>query len=75
MNIYFCYEPYENCGLYVIASSRGRAKDFYGCETDANYIDIRCTLIRKGVKESSEGCIQDGDPIMKKYNLHYYEEG
>ena len=73
MNIYWCYDPQECWGVFVIAKSRGRAKDFASCELDIKYTAVRSCLQVKDVKEKHEGVIDLGSPLLKKYGLEYHE--
>lgn len=71
LNIYWCEEKDEWGGLFVIAKSRGRAKAIFANEMDIDYTEVRTHLMKKGCKESSEGYIDIGSPLLYKYGLHY----
>ena len=73
MNIYWCNEKNEPYGLFVIASTRGRAKLLYATETDCDYLDVRMQTMRRGVNEHFEGTIDEGSPLLAKYGLEYSE--
>jgi hypothetical protein len=74
-NIYWCEEKGEFGGLYVIAPTRGRAKELYSAEIECRYIDVRTQIIMRGVNEVFP-CVIDSvnTPLMKKYGLEYTEE-
>ena len=73
-NIYWCEEKGEFGGLFVIASTRGKAKQLYAEYIECRYIDVRTSLIRRGVNENFPCVIDDcGSPLLKKYNLEYLE--
>lgn len=73
-NIYWCEEKGEFGGLYVIAQTRGKAKQLYAEYIKCRYIDVRTSLIGRGVNEMFS-CVIDyvGSPLLKKYNLEYLE--
>lgn len=74
-NIYWCEEKGEFGGLYVIAPTRGQAKQLYSEEIECSYIDVRTQIIRRGVNEMFSCVIDDVDsPLLKKYGLEYSEE-
>lgn len=73
MNIYWCYDPQELWGVYVIAKSRGRAKTFASGQLDIKYIDVRTSIVRKDVKEKQECVVDLGSPLLKKYGLEYHD--
>lgn len=72
MNIYWCHEKNEGCGLFVKALTRGRAKDIYACEVECRLIDVRTNIMRRGVNEDFEGILEIGEE--GKYGLKYTEE-
>ena len=74
MNIYWCHELDEPYGLYVAAPTRGRAKKWFAMEVDCAYTDVRTTTMRRGVTDTFEGSIAEGDPILEKYGLEYLDE-
>lgn len=74
MNIYWCHEKHEYCGLYVTATTRGRAKAIYSAEVECDITDVRTNIMRRGVNEHFEGVIDVGEPILKKYGLTYGED-
>lgn len=47
MNVYFCREYDDDCGLMVIAKNKGVAKAIFKAEVDCNYIDVRCRTLKK----------------------------
>lgn len=74
--LYFCYPKSEYSGFFIIASSRGRAKQMYFWEDGwCDYIDVRCEL-KKGydVTKYDEQVLEVGNPILKELDLHYYDE-
>ena len=71
MNIYWCQELEEPYGLYIIAKTRGRAKDMFSREVGCDYISVRTKIFRRGVTETIEGEILEDSPLLKKYNLEY----
>lgn len=73
MNIYWCYEYHENWGVFVIAETRGKAKVLGAAELDVRFTDVRTQVVRKNVKEKKEGVIDNGSPLLKKYDLEYDE--
>lgn len=70
MNIYWCHSKDEGCGLYVMARTRGRAKDIFAWYDECPFIDVRANIMRRGVNEPFEGVLDD----PKKYGLEYTEE-
>ena len=75
MNIYFCHEWDENAGLLVLARSPAQAKQIYMSEVTADYIDIRYWTVRRGVFSDFAGCLDAGDPALKKFGLEdFYTE-
>ena len=74
MNIYFCFEKTDYCGLYVIAETRGQAKRMFAVEVTEYFTDIRCHIYRKNVEEKA-GIIEPEDTkLLNKYNLEYHDE-
>ena len=74
-NIYWCYEKGGWGGLFVIAPTRGQAKELYSSEIECRYIDVRTSIVRRGVNEEFSCVIDDvGDSLLKKYNLEYQED-
>ena len=75
MNIYWCYEKYDSCGLFVIAETRGKAKLLFANEVDEDYIDIRSQIYRRGVFENVSGIIDPEDTeLLEKYGLEYTDD-
>lgn len=74
MNIYWCYEKDGYYGMYVKASTRGRAKVLYSDYVECKMIDVRTSISRRGIlPKFSEGVIDD-ETELKKYGLSYSEE-
>lgn len=74
MNIYWCFEKNDYFGLYVIAETRGKAKQIFADEIGESYIDIRSHIYRRGVNER-KGIIEAEDTkLLNKYNLEYADE-
>lgn len=74
-NIYWCYEKGSWGGLFVVAPTRGQAKQLFAAEVECCYIDVRTNIMKRGVNETFSGVIDDCDsPLLKKYNLEYQEE-
>lgn len=73
MNIYWCHEKHEYAGLYVVALTRGRSKVLYSDEVECEMIDVRTHIARRGVNEHFEGVIDEGSPLLEKYDLEYAE--
>ena len=71
MNIYWCYDYHENWGVFVVAKTRGRAKVLGAAEMDIRFTDVRSWVVRKNVKEKTEGVIEFGSPLLLKYKLEY----
>ena len=74
MNIYWCNIVDDDCGLYIVAKSRGSAKALFAGIVGERSTDIRCNLRRKDVNEKNEGEIDLGDRRLKKYDLYYVDE-
>lgn len=74
MNIYWCFEKTDYCGLYVIAETRGQAKQMFAEEVMARFIDIRSCIYRKKVNEKAGIIDADDTKTLKKYKLEYAEE-
>ena len=74
MNIYWCHICDDDCGLYIVAISRGSAKAMFAGIVGERVTDIRCNLRRKDVNEKNEGEIDLGDRRLKKYDLYYVDE-
>lgn len=74
-NIYWCEEKGEFGGLFVIAPTRGRAKQLYSEYIECRFIDVRTILVRRGVNEDFP-CVLDYSPsaLLEKYGLKYEEE-
>ena len=74
-NIYWCQEKGGWGGLFVIAPTRGQAKQLFASEIECRFIDVLTSIIRRGVNEDFPCVIDDiGSPLLKKYNLEYWEE-
>lgn len=73
MNIYWCNEKHEYAGLFVKATTRGRAKVIYAAYVECRMIDVRTHIARRGINEDFEGVIEDSKSL-EKYNLSYDEE-
>lgn len=74
MNIYLCREILEDCGLYVVAKTRGSAKVIFANDIDCDFVNVRCILYRKNVDEKTDRVIDVGDRRLKKYDLYYCDE-
>ena len=74
MNIYWCYERGNWGGLFVVAKTRGRAKEIFSAEVDCEYTEVRTNIYRRGVCEITEDVIDEGSPLLEKYGLEYAEE-
>ena len=72
-NLYWCCEKGEYCGLWVVATSRGRAKNFFSCEIETPFCDVRCELHKKDVGNVAEGCVND-EKTLKKLGVEYTED-
>ena len=48
MNIFWCHEKNENYGLFVKASTRGRAKAIFSAEIECDITDVRTNIMRRG---------------------------
>ena len=64
----------DDCGLYIVAKSRGLAKALFAGIVGESFTDIRCELRRKNVDEKNEGEIDLDDRRLKKYDLYYCDE-
>lgn len=73
MSIFWCREAGEDCGLYVVAMTRGKAKRIFGKEMDCRYVDVLSKLVKRGATELVAGVIEVGSPLLEKYGLHYDE--
>lgn len=74
MNIYFCREKDEYAGLFVIAPTRGKAKELFAYEVDCSFVAVRTEIRRKDVDEDKQRCLFDIDedlPILTKHGLFY----
>ena len=74
MNIYWCNIVDDDCGLYIVAKSRGSAKALFAGIVGERLTDIRCAIRRKNVDEKNAGEIDLGDRRLKKYDLYYVDE-
>lgn len=74
MNIYWCHEKHEYSGLYIVASTRGRAKRIYADSIECKYLNVRTHIVKRGVNEQFEGEIEFGSSLLEKYGLQYDEE-
>lgn len=72
MNIYWCHERNEYHGLFVKALTRGKAKVLYSEYVECEMIDVRTSIMRRGINEDFEGVLDIGEE--KKYGLEYTEE-
>lgn len=76
MNIYFCREKDEFAGLFVVASTRGRAKLIFAKEVDCSYTDVRSNIQCRGVGVYPQGCLYDWDERDKSFMyLHGLQYG
>lgn len=73
MIIYWCHESGEDCGLYVVAEGRGRAKSLFSSEIDVNFNDVRATIVHKDVESEEEQVLHTGADLMTEYGLSYAE--
>lgn len=74
-SIYWCEEKGEFGGFFVIAQTRGQAKRLYAEYTKCRYIDVRTSLVSRGVMWRFPCVIDDvGSPLLKQFNLEYLEE-
>ena len=74
-NIYWCEGKGDFGGLFVIAPTRGQAKRLYAKYIECRYIDVRTSLVRRGVMWRFPCVIDDvGSPLLKQFNLEYLEE-
>jgi hypothetical protein len=75
VNLYWCHEKGEYCGLWVVATTRGKAKHYYCMETETDYCDIRGTLCKKDVGDVAEGCVDAFDEeTLKTLGVEYSED-
>lgn len=78
MNIYFCREYDENAGLFVIAVSRGKAKEIFAGEVDCRFTDVRSSIRKRGVSELEQRSlfadIKEDVLVLERYGLAYDEE-
>ena len=51
-NVYWCAEKGELGGLFVIAPTRGQAKQLYAEYIECRYIDVLINICKRGVNES-----------------------
>lgn len=73
-NIYWCEEKGEQGGLFVIAQTRGKARQLYAEYIECRYIDVRTSLMRRGVNEDFSCIISNpNSALLKKYKLEYQE--
>ena len=63
MNVYFCREYDDDCGLMIIARNNGVAKSIFNGEIGCSYIDVRCRTLKKNIGDYREGVIQTDDEI------------
>lgn len=73
MIIYWCHESGEDCGLYVVAEGRGRAKSLFSSEIGTKFHDVRATIVHKDVENEEEQVLHIGADLMIKYGLSYAE--
>jgi hypothetical protein len=74
MNVYWCHEKDDYKGLFVKASTRGRAKLLYSDYVECKMIDVRTSIARRGIlPEYFEGVIEY-EAELEKYGLSYSEE-
>ena len=74
-NLYWCHEKGYDWGLFVVSTSRGRAKDFYRAETETDFCDVRCELHKKNIGDIKEGIVEPFDvKTLEKLGVAYYEE-
>lgn len=75
MNIYKITNPYENTCFFVIAKTRGRAKALATYDLDIGFLEAESNIVRKNIgDEYEEQTIDLGSPLLKKFDLHYYDE-
>lgn len=74
MNIYWCNLIDDDCGLFIVAKSRGSAKALFAGIVGEDFTDVRCEIRRKNVDETNEGEIDLGDHRLKKYDLYYCDD-
>lgn len=76
-NIYFCREKDEFAGLFVVASTRGKAKLLFAKEVDCQYIDVRSEIRRREVGIYPQGCLDcwaKGDRAFLALNGLKYDD-
>ena len=74
MNLYWCHEKHEYCGLWVVAESAGKAKLLYSVETVTPFLDVRCDTHQKNIGDIDEGCLDDFDRRLEMLGITYDEE-
>ena len=74
-NIYWCEEKRQYGGLYVLAPTRGKAKQLYAEYIECQYIDVRISIVKRGAMWQFPCVIDDiKSPLLKQFNLEYTEE-
>jgi len=73
MIIYWCHERGEDCGLYVVAERRGRAKSLFSSEIGVDFNDVRATIVHKDVESEKEQVLHTDADLMAEYGLSYVE--
>lgn len=74
MSIFWCHEKDDDCGRYVVATTRHSARRIYAAEYDCNKTDVFTKTIKRGATERVEGVIDVDSPLLEKYGLRYDEE-
>lgn len=74
MNLYWCHEKDEYCGLWVVAETSGKAKQYYSGETDIHFTEARCELHRKDIGNIEDGCLDLLDKRLDMLGVTYDEE-
>lgn len=71
MNLYWCHEKDEYYGLWVVAETRGKAKQHYALETNIHFTEARCELHKKDVGDIEEGCLDLFDKRLDMLGVTY----
>ncbi len=73
-NIYWCFEKYDDSGLFVIARTRGQAKRIFADEIGEHFLDIRCHIYRKNILDRTCIIQPENTECLNRYNLEYADE-
>ena len=75
MNLYIVYDAVGGWGCYVFETTRGRAKAMVAKHNGAEYTDMRCNTLKKGVNfpypKTVDSDTDEGYDVVLACGHHY----